>query len=117
MDRDNILATIKILDPNIEGTYSDEQIFLYIDMASSIVAVEGSNLSVPEQEIATAFLVLSYFSVSTSAYSLAKKKVRDVEVTYADFSGESGANRWKKLYDDMISGKTNSDMSVHYKGV
>lgn len=118
MDRDNILANIKILDPSIEATYTDEQIYLYIDMAMIIVAAEGSNLLEPEQELAASFLVLSYFSVFTAASNMSKKRLRDVEITYSDYGASSGAKtRWRKLYDDMISGESNSELTLHYTGV
>lgn len=116
MDKNNILAIMKVLYPPIINMYTDAQLLLYIEMSISIVASEGSNLSIPQQEFACACLSLYFATMSSTEGSVVKKKIRDAEISYSQ-SGEV-TNKWKEMYDAIISGGDSiSDDNISYVGV
>lgn len=117
MDRAKILALMKQLYPPISQIYTDEQLYVYIDLCMPIVANEGANLDVDQQELACACLSLYFATMSTGIDgAVSKKKIKDVEISYA--TNTSPTNKWKKMYDMIISeGDIVESDSVFYAGI
>lgn len=116
MDKNKILAIMKVLYPPISDMHSDAQLLLYIEMSMPIVATEGVNLAIPQQEFACACLSLYFATMSSTEGSIAKKKIRDVEIMYSQSGNVT--NKWKEMYDAIISGGDSiTDDKINYIGV
>lgn len=113
MDKNNILALVKSLYPPITTLFTDEELLLYIEICMVVVENEGSDLTIPQQELACALLVLDMCLSQTSNGMIVKKK--EIKDALIEYSG-SGTSRWKSLYDSLISGSS-SQNSLIYRGI
>lgn len=114
MDKANILLIIKTLYPTINDMYADEELNSYIDICMPIVALEGANLTIPEQEYACALLVLDICLAQTeNGLFESKKEIKNANISYGKF----GTSRWRNLYDMLINGSSQTDNAIFYVGL
>lgn len=114
MDKNNILALVKSLYPPITGMYTDEELLIYIDICIVVVVNEGSGLTIPQQELACALLVLDMcLSQTIDGMIVKSKEIKDAKIGY----GNKSTSRWKNLYDSLISGSSSDDTTLIYRGL
>lgn len=107
-----VIAKIKMLDPQLVSNYTDEQVLSYIQMA--VMFIEVSGIEIPEDKYVFAVAVKTLALLSTPENSsLDKQKIKDVEVTY--FGGQ-GKGKWDSLFDSIITGVTD-DTALYYVGI
>jgi hypothetical protein len=120
MDYQEILDMIKMLDPELAGKYTDEQLLVYIKITEPIA--EGDELTGEDAVSGIAFLVLDtlYVQQSGAMNGLKKKKIKDIEIEYAEPT--NGPNYfespWMRLYNMLINGElTQGDLGLGYVGI
>jgi hypothetical protein len=120
MDNQAILDMIKLLDPELASKYTDAQLLVYIKIVTPIA--EGDELAGDELISGIAFLVLDtlYSQQSGSMNGLKKKKIKDIEMEYAEPSKGPGyfESPWMRLYNMLVSGEiTSGDTALSYLGI
>lgn len=107
-----VLERIKLLDPSLSSKYSDEQLLIYIELAYAYVSTI-EDLDETKLVMAVALKTLSMASLPENS-SLSSKKIKDVEITY--YQGQ-GKNKWDSLFDSLLNGSNDSDLSLYYVGI
>lgn len=105
-----VLELIKVLDPTISLRYTDEQLLIFIEIASTLVSPD-----IPDDKevLAVALLTLDMLSKPEQS-NITSKQIAGVRMTY---TAGASTSKWKEMYDSLVSGEATSETSVHYVGI